>query len=118
MRDDPFYLSKALTLKASLGVLLVDGNFEDSISYFEFFVKFRFYRSIETLCADVFCLYELLLYVYLRRKEDIPTYGYLSLSARFYFVRILINGAIAIAPYEHGNVLTNCKKNCKELNIP
>ncbi len=39
MRDDPFYLSKDKSLKASLGVLSVDGNFEDSIVYFDFFVK-------------------------------------------------------------------------------
>jgi len=43
--DDPFYLSKALTLKASLGVLSVDGNFEDSIAYLEFFVKFKLYTN-------------------------------------------------------------------------
>ena len=45
MRDDPFYLSKALTLKASLGVLSVDGNFEESIAYLEFFVKFKLYTN-------------------------------------------------------------------------
>jgi uncharacterized protein (DUF2461 family) len=39
MRNDPFYLSKDKSLEASLGVLLVDGNFEDSIAYFCFFVK-------------------------------------------------------------------------------
>ncbi len=99
MRDDPFYLSKALTLKASLGVLLVDGNFEKSISYFKFFVKFRFYRSIETLYANVFCLYGLFLYACFCRDEGNPTYGFLSLLARFYFMTILINGAMAIAPY-------------------
>jgi len=46
MRDDPFYLSKALTLKASLGVLSIDGNFEDSIAYLEFFVKFKLYTNL------------------------------------------------------------------------
>jgi hypothetical protein len=39
MRNDPFYLFKALTLKASLGVLSVDGNFGNSIAYFKLFVK-------------------------------------------------------------------------------
>ena len=29
----------------------------------------------------------------------IAPYGFLSLSARFYFMQILINGAMAIAPY-------------------
>jgi len=56
MRDDPFYLSKDKSLKASLGVLSVDGNFEDSIAYFEFFVKFRLYHSIEALNTNTLCL--------------------------------------------------------------
>ncbi len=34
MRNDPLYLSKDKSLEASLGVLLVDGNFEKSIAYF------------------------------------------------------------------------------------
>ncbi len=63
------------------------------------YITNKFYRSIETLYADVSCLYELFIYAYLRREEDIPTYGFLSLSARFYFMQILINGAMAIAPY-------------------
>ena len=54
----------------------------------------KFYRSIETLYANIFCLYVLFLCAYLRREEDIPTYGFLSLSARFYFMRILFNGAL------------------------
>ena len=58
------------------------------------YVTNKFYRSIETLYADVFCLCGLLLYANLRREEDIPTYGFLSLSARFYFVPILFNGAL------------------------
>ena len=33
------------------------------------------------------------------RVDLIPTYGFLSLLARFYFMPILINGAMAIAPY-------------------
>ncbi|SFV58945.1 hypothetical protein MNB_SV-12-1392 [hydrothermal vent metagenome] len=48
MRDDPFYLSKVLTLEASLGVLSADGNFECSIAYFDFFVKLRWYNNIDT----------------------------------------------------------------------
>ncbi len=63
------------------------------------YIPNKFYRSIKTLYADTFHLYELFIYVYLRREEDIPTYGFLSLSARFYFMQILINGAMAIAPY-------------------
>jgi len=47
MRDDPFYLSKAFTLKASLGVLSVDGNFGKSIAYLQFFVKFRVYAYLK-----------------------------------------------------------------------
>jgi len=47
MRDDPFYLSKALTLKASLGVLSADGNFGKSIAYLSFFVKFRLYAYLK-----------------------------------------------------------------------
>ena len=96
MRDDPFYLFKDKSLKASLGVLSVDGNFENSIAYFEFFVKFRY--------SNIFRLYELSLYANLRREEDIPTYGFLSLSARFYFMRILFNGALAnstLRKYDH-----------------
>ena len=100
MRDDPFYLFKDKSLEASLGVLSVDGNFENSIAYFEFFVKFR--------CSDIFCLDRLFLYAYFCREEDdhwkclwcIPTYGFLSLLARFYFMRILFNGALKTAPYK------------------
>jgi len=40
MRNDPVYLSKDKSLETSLRVLLVDGNFEDSITYFGFFIKF------------------------------------------------------------------------------
>ncbi len=58
------------------------------------YITNKFYRSIETLYADVFCLCGLLLYANLRREEDIPTYGSLSLSARFYFMRILFNGVL------------------------
>jgi len=47
MRDDPFYLFKAFTLKASLGVLSVDGNFGKSIAYLQFFVKFRLYAYLK-----------------------------------------------------------------------
>jgi len=46
MRDDPFYLSKALTLEASLGVFSVDGNFECNIAYFYFFIKLRWYDKL------------------------------------------------------------------------
>ena len=52
MRDDPFYLSKDKSLEASLGVLSVDGNFANSIAYFEFFVKFRFYYFYFCKCQD------------------------------------------------------------------
>ena len=51
------------------------------------YVSNKFYRSIETLYADIFCLYGLFLYANLRRDEDNPTYGY-------YFMTILLNGAL------------------------
>ncbi len=68
------------------------------------YITNKIYRSIETLYADVFCLYGLFLYACFCRDEGNPTYGCLSLSARFYFMRILFNGAIAIAPYKHYNL--------------
>ena len=43
------------------------------------YITNKFYRSIKTLCADVFCRY-----------EGNPTYGYLSLSARFYLLYFLM----------------------------
>ena len=58
------------------------------------YITNKYYRSMETLYADVFCLYGLLFYAYLCRKEDIPTYGCLNLSAKFYFVLILFNGVL------------------------
>ncbi len=58
-------------------------------------VTHKFYRSTETLYANVFCLYGLFLYACLCRDEGNPTYGFLSLSARFYVMRILFNGALA-----------------------
>ena len=58
------------------------------------YITNKIYRSIEALYADVFCLYGLLFYAYLRRDEGNPTYGFLSLSARFYFMLILFNGAL------------------------
>ena len=64
------------------------------------YVTNRFYRSIETPYANIFCLYGLFLYAVLRRDEGNPTYSFLSLSARLYFMPILFNGAIAIAPYD------------------
>ena len=63
------------------------------------YITNKFYRSIETPYVNIFCLYELFLYANLRRDEGNPTYGCLSLSARFYFMPILFNGAMAIAPY-------------------
>jgi len=33
-------------MKASLGVLSVDGNFENSITYLKFFVKFKLYTNL------------------------------------------------------------------------
>ena len=53
------------------------GNERKSISYFNFFVKFRFYRSIETLYANVFCLYGLFLHACFCRDEGNPTYRFL-----------------------------------------
>ena len=45
----------------------------------------KIYCSIETLCANVFCLYGLLFYACFCRDEGNPTYGY-------YFMPILFNG--------------------------
>jgi hypothetical protein len=52
------------------------------------------YPSIETLYANIFCLYGLFIYVNLCRDEGNPTYGFLSLSAKLYFMPILFNGAL------------------------
>ncbi|MCH9740430.1 MAG: hypothetical protein K0U38_06275 [Epsilonproteobacteria bacterium] len=101
MKDDPFYLSKALTLEASLGVLSVDGNFVKSIAYLKKFVKLNtkdkiwkrpvvrvaliptsvyitnyLYRSIKTLYAYMFCFYKLFIYANFCRDEGNPTYGF------------------------------------------
>jgi hypothetical protein len=38
---------------------------------------------------------EHLFYAYLRRDGGNPTYGFLSLSAKLYFMPILFNGALA-----------------------
>ena len=62
------------------------------------YITNKFYRSIKTLYTNIFYLYGFVFYAYLRREEDIPTYGSLSLSARFYFVQILFNGALKTAP--------------------
>ena len=63
------------------------------------YITNKIYCSIEALYADVFCLYGLLFYAYLRRDEGNPTYGCLSLSARFYFMLILFNGALSLKGY-------------------
>jgi len=54
MRNDPFYLSKDKSLEASLGVLLVDGNFEDNIACFGFFVKFDKYYNLTYFSQELF----------------------------------------------------------------
>ena len=58
------------------------------------YIANKFYRSIEALYANIFCLYELFFYACFCRDEDNPTYRSLSLSARFYFMQILFNGAL------------------------
>ncbi len=63
------------------------------------YITNKFHRSIEALYANIFCSYRLFLYADLRRDEDIPTYRSLILSARFYFMRILLKGALKTAPY-------------------
>ena len=73
------------------------------------YVTNRFYRSIETLYANVFCLYELFLYANLRRDEGNPTYGFLSISARFYFIPILFK----TAPYTHHTKSIHYKERTK-----
>jgi len=40
------------------------------------YVTNKFHRSIETLYANIFCLYGLFLCANLRREEDIPTYRF------------------------------------------
>jgi len=60
MRDDPFYLFKAFTLKASLGVLSVDGNFGKSIAYLSFFVKFRVYTYLKKAYVGGDCYHTIL----------------------------------------------------------
>ncbi len=63
------------------------------------YITNKFYRSIERMYANVFCLYRLFLHANLRRDEGNPTYGFLSLSARFYFMPILFNGALSLKGY-------------------
>jgi len=71
-------------------------------------------RSIETLYANIFYLYWFFPHGNLCRDEGNPTYGDLnikSLSAKFYFMQILICGAMAIAPYSFFNIkLLSSKK--------
>jgi len=54
MRNAPFYLSKDKSLEASLGVLLVDGNFGDSVACFVFFVKFDKYYNLTHFSQKLF----------------------------------------------------------------
>jgi len=54
MKNDPIYLSKDKSLEAPLGVLLVDGNFEDSVACFGFFVKFQAYK-VSTVGRTALC---------------------------------------------------------------
>jgi len=52
---------------------------------------------METLYANIFCLYRLFLYAYLSRDEGTPTYGFSdsrSLSEKFCFMPIPFNGAL------------------------
>jgi len=54
MRNAQLYLSKDKSLEASLGVLLVDGNFEDSVACFGFFVKFDKYYNLPYFSQKLF----------------------------------------------------------------
>ncbi len=68
------------------------------------YITNKFHRSIKTLYADIFCLYGLFLYACFCRDEGNPTYGSLSLLARFYFMPILFDGALAnstLRKYDH-----------------
>ncbi len=51
------------------------------------YITNKFYHSIETLYANIFCLYGFFLYACFCRDEGNPTYGY-------YFMPILFNGAL------------------------
>ena len=51
-----------------------------------------YYGLIETLYANVFCLYKLFIHANLRRDEGNPTYG-------FYNIQSSMVGAMTIAPY-------------------
>ena len=44
-------------------------------------------------------------HAYFCREEDIPTYGFLSLSVRFYFMPTLFNSALKTAPHRKPNEL-------------
>jgi len=80
------------------------------------YVTNNLYRSIETLYANIFYLYALFPYANLRRDEGNPTYGDLnikSFSARFYFMQILICGAMTIAPNGFFNRKLLSSKNYK-----
>ena len=71
------------------------------------------YRLIETLYANIFCFYQLFICANLCRHQGKPTYSVQSLSTRFYFMQILICGAMAIAPYGFLNRNLLSSKNYK-----
>jgi len=64
------------------------------------YIPNQFHRSIETLYANIFYLYQLFICANLRRYHGKPTYGVQSLLARFYFMRILFDGRLK--PYPTG----------------
>ena len=70
-------------------------------------------RSIKTLYANIFCFYQLFTCANLRRHQGKPTYCVQSLLARFYFMSILICGAMAIASYGVFNRKLFSSKNYK-----
>jgi len=64
------------------------------------YIPNQFHRSIETLYANIFDFYQIFICANLRRYQEKPTYGVQSLSAKFYFMRILFDGRLK--PYPTG----------------
>jgi len=71
------------------------------------YIPNQFQHSIKTLYANIFCFYQLFICANLRRHQGKPTYGVQSLSARFYFMRILFDGRLK--PYPTNFKLVNQK---------
>ena len=65
------------------------------------YITKKSYPSIKTLYANIFCLYRLFLYAYLRRDEGNPTYGFLC---HFF-------GVIAITSYIQNQQINKREQN-------